>query len=118
VSEHKFLLDENVHRKLEHFLISKGYDVCVVPKGAKNGVLAAKSKTEKRIFITNDSDFTTYLKESIFCVIWLRIPQYNPEALIESFSKLLKSTASKDLAGTLVILQEGSHKILSLPTKR
>lgn len=118
MSERKFLLDENVHRILEHFLSSEGYDVCTVPKGAKNGVLAAKSKTEKRIFVTNDSDFSAYPKESIFCVVWLRIPQYKPEALIASFTKLLKSIKSKDLSGTLVILKEGSYEILSLPTKR
>ncbi|MBE3137763.1 MAG: DUF5615 family PIN-like protein [Thermoplasmata archaeon] len=118
MSERKFLLDENVHRKLEHFLTSKGYDVCIVKKGAKNGILASKSKTENRIFVTNDSDFSAYPKESIFCVIWLRIPQYKPEALIASFSKLLISIKKKDLAGTLVVLKEGSHEISSLPTKR
>ena len=118
MSEHKFLLDENVHRKLGHFLTSEGYDVCLVPKGTKNGMLATKSKTEKRIFVTNDSDFSAYPKESIFCVIWLHIPQYKPEALIASFTKLLKSVTRKDLAGTLVILKEGSHEIISLPTKR
>ena len=118
ISEHKFLLDENVHRKLEQFLTSKGYDVCTVSKGVRNGILAAKSKAEKRIFVTNDSDFTAYLKESIFSVIWLRIPQYKPESLIESFSRLLKNIASKDIEGSLVILQEKSHKISSLPTKR
>ena len=116
--EHKFLLDENVHRKLQHFLIEQGYDVSAVPKGAKNGMLAAKSKTEKRIFVTNDSDFSVYPKESIFCIIWLRIPQYKPEALITSFTKLLKNITNKDLAGTLIILKEGSHEISSLPTKR
>jgi predicted nuclease of predicted toxin-antitoxin system len=118
ISERKFLLDENVHSKLQHFLIAQGYNVSAVPKGAKNGVLAAKSKTEKRIFVTNDSDFSAYPKESIFCVIWLRIPQYKPEALIASFTKLLKSITNKDLTGTLVILKEGSHEIISLHTKR
>lgn len=118
MSERKFLLDENVHRKLEHFLTSEGYDVCTVPKGAKNGILATKSKTEKRIFVTNDSDFSVYPKESIFCVVWLRIPQYKPEALIALFTRLLKSVTNKDLAGTLVILKEGSYEIISLPTKQ
>ena len=115
---HKFLLDENVHKKLERFLRSKNYDVSTIPKGAKNGVLAAKSKTEKRIFVTNDSDFTTYSKESIFCVIWLRVPQFKPESLIVSFSKMLKNTDDKDLAGTLIILKEESFEISSLPTKQ
>lgn len=86
----KFILDENVHRKLERFLLSKNYDVCIIPKGAKNGVLAAKSKTEKRIFVTNDSDFTTYSKESIFCVNWLRIPQFKPESLSLFFEDVKK----------------------------
>lgn len=118
MSERKFLLDENVHRKLEYFFTSEGYDVCTIPKGAKNGVLAAKSKAEKRIFVTNDSDFSVYPKESIFCVIWLRIPQYKPEALIASFTKMLKSIANKDIGGTLIILREGSHEISALPSKR
>ena len=67
----KFLLDENVKKELLQFL-KKDFDVIFKPKGLSNGKLAEFSKLEKRIFITNDWDFTeehSYNKETIFSII-------------------------------------------------
>ena len=70
----KFLLDENVKKRLLIFLKSEGYDTISKPKGLDNGKLAGFSKSEQRIFVTNDCDFLDCDEEDIFSLIWLRIP--------------------------------------------
>jgi len=52
--EIKFLLDENVKRKLLMFLKSNEYNAVSKTKGLSNGKLAEFSKSEQRIFVTND----------------------------------------------------------------
>ncbi|MFH1889736.1 MAG: DUF5615 family PIN-like protein [Nanoarchaeota archaeon] len=113
-SQLKFLLDENVKRDLLNFLTSEGYDVTFKPKGLSNGKLAAFSKSEQRIFVTNDEDFTEFTKEKIFSLVWLRTPQDKPESLISSFSKLLKETNSEYFKGKLIIISEDKFEISPL----
>ena len=107
----RFLLDENVKKVLLKFLESKGYDVNFRAKGLSNGKLALFSKSEKKVFVTNDEDFVNpflYPKDKIFSIIWLRVPQDKPEALLESFSKLLKDKSKpEDFEGFLIELYEG-----------
>ena len=118
-SQLKFLLDENVKKDLLKLLSLEGYDAAFKPKGLSNGKLASLSKSEKRVFVTNDVDFSdSFLcpKDKIFSVVWLRIPQDKPEALSESFSNLLKSKNSpQDFEGNLIKLYEDKFEIEPLP---
>lgn len=119
-SKLRFLLDENVHKELGLSLKLEGFDVVFSPKGISNGKLATFSKSESRMLITNDSDFTLLPKEKVFSVIWLRIPQNEPESLLKSFSRLLKEKgAPEDFEGKLIVLKkEGveAYPLLSTPT--
>ena len=114
-SSPKFLLDENVNKRLEKFLKSEGYNVIIAPEGFVNGRLAELSKSEKRVLVTNDADFTDpiiFSKGNIFSVVWLRIPQNKPESLLLSFSKLLeKKSKSTDFEGQSVTLNENEFKL-------
>ncbi len=116
----KFLLDENVKKRLLIFLKSRGFDTIFKPKGLSNGKLAELSKLERRVFVTNDWDFadkSLYSKSEIFSIIWLRIPQDKPEALINAFSLLLKEkTSSEDFEGKLIILYEDKFEIELIPS--
>lgn len=104
----KFLLDENVRIDLYKFLQSSGFDIKAGPKGAPDSHLASLSKTEKRIFVTNDEDFAQYTNDKIFSVVWLKIPQNNPKSLITSFTKLIKEF--NKFYGRLVILKAEKWK--------
>src|SRR3989338_8803247 len=119
-SQLKFLLDENVKKELLTFLKSEGYNVTFKPKGLSNGKLASFSKSEKRVFVTNDEDFTnpvSFPKEKIFSIIWLRIPQDKPEAFLSAFSKLLKKKSEpKDFEGYLITLKEDDFEVAPLPS--
>ena len=56
-SKCKFLLDENVRIELAEYLHETGADAVRVPKGLKNGRIAALSLKEGRIVVTNDEVF-------------------------------------------------------------
>ena len=115
--ELKFLLDENAKKELFQFLKQQRFDVIFKPKGLSNGKLAELSKSEQRVFVTNDWDFTDKFlsnKEKIFSVIWLRIPQDKPEALLNSFSKLIKKIKPQDFEGKFITLYENRFEISSL----
>jgi predicted nuclease of predicted toxin-antitoxin system len=106
-SKLKFLRDENVKRRLEIFLLQNGFDVITLSKKIPDEILAQTSKSEKRIIVTNDLDFTKFSGNEIFSVILLRIPQEKPESLIDSFSTLLKQKSKhKDFEGKLIVLFE------------
>lgn len=101
-SKVRFLFDENVNKRLESFLSSKGFDVIWAPKGLSNGKLAELSKSEKRALVTNDEDFAEFSKEKIFSVVLLQIPQEEPEALLKAFAKLLDER--DEFEGYLIVL--------------
>ena len=104
---------------MENFLKSKGYDA-ISPKGISNGKLVLLSKSEQRILVTNDSDFTDsvpYPKGKIFSLVWLRIPQNNPKALLKSFSMLLKDkTKSDDFKENFIVLNENNFEVKPIPS--
>jgi predicted nuclease of predicted toxin-antitoxin system len=109
----KFLLDENVKKELLQFL-KKDFDVIFKPKQLDNGELSEFSKLEQRVFITNDWDFTEkslYNKETIFSIVWLRIPQDKPEILLREFSKLLNEVKPKEFKGKFITLYEDRFTI-------
>ena len=117
----KFILDENVKKRLERFLKSKTFDTVFVPKGTVNGALAALSLSEGRVLVTNDSDFAKsekFPKEKIFGVVPLRIAQDEPEALLLAFEHLLASkSALIDFKGVLIILKEADFESFPIPTQ-
>ena len=113
-SQLKFLFDENVDKRLERFLKQQGIDIISKSKGLANGKLAESSKSEQRVFVTNDSDFIEFTKDSIFSIAWLRIPQREIGSSIREFSKLLKEAKPEDFEGNLITLKETGFKISPL----
>lgn len=107
--------DENVKKRLENFLISKGFDVINSSKRSSDEKLASISKSDKRVLVTNDTHFSDsflFPKEKIFSVVLLRIPQDKPDALLKSFSKLLKSKSKpEDFEGFLITLKEDKFEV-------
>lgn len=99
----KFLLDENVKAALAKSLGKHSYGLKLAPKGTTDKQLALISKSEKRILITNDSDFQWYDKNQIYSVILLNIPQNDSKALISSFEKLLREF--NNFGGRIILLE-------------
>src|SRR3989344_1125156 len=108
----KFLLDENVHSELQKFLKSESYSVKIGPKGTIDSEIAALSKKEKLILITNDSDFSKYSENQLFSLVWLRLPQNKPDELVKSFKKLLKE--NQKWQGKTITLSPSSWESIDL----
>ena len=94
-SKSKFLLDENVRGELDAWLRNQGADAARSPKGAVDETLAGRSRAERRIIVTNDEDFARYDAKSVFGVVWLRLPQNDPQGLTRAFAPLLAWPPSK-----------------------
>ena len=116
-SKFKFLFDENVDKRLERFLKQQGVDITSKPKRLSNGRLSEFSKSEKRVFVTNDEDFLEFSKEEIFSVVWLKIPQRKIESSKKAFSTLLKEIKPEDFEGNLITLFEDKFEISPLSSK-
>ncbi len=56
--------------------------------------------------VTNDQDFVDYDEDTIFSLVWLRIPQDDANLLIKSFGKLLAEIGV--FLGKVVILEPNS----------
>lgn len=115
-SKPKFLIDENVRIELLRFLKKEGYDVKSPTKRAVDTKVAFISKREKRILVTNDSDFTDpelYSQDELFAVVWLRIPQSESSKLNVSFKRLLLEY-KENYKGKLFLLKEDSWEEYSL----
>lgn len=110
----QFLLDENVRKELLPHLKKMGFSAKIAPKGASDEALAKTSIREKRVIVTNDEDFSEYPKSTVFSVVWLRIPQNDPQSLLAMFDKLLKEC--NYFNGKLIVLEKNIWKDWPLPT--
>jgi len=108
-NEARFLLDENVRAELASFLKLRKVNFKLLPKRSSDRLLAAVSKREKRVLVTNDKDFAEYPPDKIFSVIWLRIPQKDTAALLTQFEKLI--TTYKPYAKRLITLNPDDWKV-------
>lgn len=107
-----FLIDENVRIELFRFLQTKGFDVKRVVPSSSDTDIAAISKKEQRVLITNDEDFVEYDKDKIYSFIWLRIPQNDKAVLLSSCMKLLGECRS--YKGVIIILKPNSWESFPL----
>src|SRR3989337_1856239 len=80
----KFLFDENVDKRLEKFLKQQEIDVISKPRGLSNGKLAEFSKSEQRVLVTNDEDFSEFTRGRVFAIVLLKVPQRKIHSLINS----------------------------------
>ncbi len=109
----QFLLDENVRKELFPLLQNLGFSARIAPKGASDETIAQISIKENRVLVTNDEDFSEYPKSTVFSVVWLRIPQNDPQSLLVMFNKLLREC--HDFNGRLIVLEKNIWKDWPLP---
>jgi predicted nuclease of predicted toxin-antitoxin system len=116
--ELKFLLDENVHSRLGSFLKASGYNVLVASKGSSDRIIAELSLAQKRVLVTNDSDFESKTPQEVFSVILLRMPQTDASMLLKAFATLLTQKKSpKQFSGKLTVMKADGFKTTLLPKK-
>ncbi len=112
----RFLLDENVRAELDSFLREEGFDARRLPKGAPDRALAAASKEEKRLIVTNDEDFASFPVGKVYGVLLLRLPQRDARALLSAFQRVLREC--KKWAGHVVEVGPERWRASPLASKR
>jgi predicted nuclease of predicted toxin-antitoxin system len=112
----RFLLDENVRAELDGFLNGKGFDVKRLPKGAPDRALAAASREEKRLIVTNDEDFAAFPEGKLFGVVILRVPQRDADGLLAAFQRLLDEC--KDWKARTILVRKDQWESSPLLPKR
>jgi len=104
-----------VRIELAKLLSERGIDFTDARRSSGDKTLATVSCAEKRIVVTNDTDFSEMCKGDVFGVVWLRLPQNDPELLIKEFSAMLAEKPR--YAGSLVILEREKRRVVPLPVR-
>ncbi len=109
----KFLLDENVQKRVADYLTDQGVDVKTT-KGATDSQVAHLAQKEDRIPITYDSDFSNmlaYPPKDYPGIIILKIHPPILDKTTEALTRLLKKTEKAGLKGKTVILKEDKYLV-------
>jgi len=111
----KWLVDENVHRKVVDFLISQSLDIVYVKdtelRGQPDERLMPWAYKEKRGVITHDSDFGTLAfmqQEPFHVVLYLRPGHFDPGFTIETLRELLVQDISIEIPSILSVTRKES----------
>ena len=107
----RFLLDENVHRKLVPFLTGLGHEVTRSPKGLSNGAVFAHATSDRRALVTHDNDFAASPPHTSHPgIVLVKILPKDFEPLKAAFQRLLEEKPSPELfADRLVVLFPDRH---------
>ena len=111
----KFLLDENIDVRLASYLKNQGFSVSFSPKGIDDQSVIELAQKEKRIFISNDVDFTDtllYPPKMFFGIIIFRIHPPRLDKLITSLTQLLTKLPSKTIKGKSFLLHENGYILI------
>jgi predicted nuclease of predicted toxin-antitoxin system len=103
----RLLADENVRKRLVRVLKESGRDVKVAKKGTKNSALFLLAKKEKRILLTNDTEFSDdklYPPDKTSGIILLRVFPDTFENQREALLRLLGRFKESEFFGKLVEL--------------
>ena len=115
----KFIADVNVERQLVDFLKEKKYDVLWIPDydcTLSDEKLLQLANTEKRILITNDTDFgeLVFNQNRIFTgIILLRIKNQDVKKKLNSLKKIL-SLYEEKLKNNFIVVTANRIRIKSM----
>ena len=110
---YRFLLDENVPRRIYRALKNQGHYVEYVPKGVDDETVINLARNKNLIPITRDSDFADeirYPPHTHLGIIVLRIHPTIPRLLAEKLLKALNTL--EDISGKLIIIHNNKIEII------
>jgi len=118
----RFLGDMGVSMRVIEWLRAAGHDaVHLRDQGLQrlpNGDIFQKGFAEQRIVLTFDLDFGEILAGSAgqqVSVVLFRLRDTRTEHVIERLQAILEQSSAELLAGAIVIVEEGRHRIRKLP---
>ena len=110
---YRFLLDENIPRRIYRVLKEHGYYVEYVPKGVDDDTVINIARERNLLLITRDSDFADeimYPPGSHPGIIVLRVHPAIPRLLLEKLLEALDRV--KDIKGKQIIIYNDRIEII------
>ena len=107
----RFLADENFRLDVVKWLASQGHDVKFVVTGSSDKIVATLAKNEKRILLTNDSDFAmtlTFPPQSFDGILIFRIHPPTREKFKKAIHSFLALRTNQEINGRTFIIEEDS----------
>ncbi len=118
----RFLADMGVSRRVVEWLCAAGHDaVHLRDEGLQrlpNGDIFQKGFAEQRIVLTFDLDFGEILAASagkVVIVVLFRLHDTRTVHVIERLQAALDQSSSELLAGAIIVVEEGRHRVRKLP---
>ena len=118
----RFLADMGVSMRVVTWLRGAGHDVVHLREEGlqrlPNGDIFQKAHAEQRVALTFDLDFGEILSGSagqIVSVILFRLHDTRTEHVIDRLEDVLQHSSAELLAGAVVVVEEGRHRIGKLP---
>jgi predicted nuclease of predicted toxin-antitoxin system len=118
----RFLADMGVSQQVVEWLRTKGHDaVHLRDEGLQrlpNGEIFQKAAREQRIVLTFDLDFGEILAASggqIVSVILFRLRNTRTDFVIQRLDDVLNQSSADLSRGAIVIVEDGRHRVRSLP---
>jgi len=118
----RFLGDMGVSRRVIEWLRAAGHDaVHLRDEGLQrlpNGDIFQKGFAEQRIVMTFDLDFGEILAGSagqVVSVVLFRLHDTRTNHVIERLQNVLDQSSAELLAGAIVVVEEGRHRVRKLP---
>ena len=111
----KFLIDENIRKEVKDFLIASGHDAISIPKGSSDERLAKIAKSEKRIILTHDVDFSntwSYPPKEYSGIIRIKIHPPTAEIINHALSAFLKRLSVDEIDKRSFVLEKNNFPIL------
>jgi predicted nuclease of predicted toxin-antitoxin system len=118
----RFLGDMGVSQRVVEWLRATGHDaVHLRDEGLHclpNGDIFGKGFDEQRIVLTFDLDFGEIVAGSagqLVSVILFRLHDTRTEHVIERLQTVLDQSSAELLAGAIIVVEEGRHRVRKLP---
>jgi predicted nuclease of predicted toxin-antitoxin system len=118
----RFLGDMGVSWRVIEWLRAAGHDAAHLRDEGlhrlPNGDIFEKGFAEQRIVLTFDLDFGEILAGSagkLVSVILFRLHDTRTEHVIERLQTVLDQSSAELLAGAIVVVEEGRHRVRTLP---
>lgn len=118
----RFLADMGVSQRVVEWLRANGHDALHLrDEGLQrlpNGEIFQKAAREQRIVLTFDLDFGEILAASagqIVSVVLFRLRNTRADFVIQRLDDVLKRSSAELLHGAVVVVEDGRHRVRTLP---
>ena len=110
----RFLIDEDVPTILLSVLKTAGHDTLRVEPSTSDPAIAARAKTEGRILVTLDKDFTntTRYPPSQFTIVHIQIHPPYAQDITAAFKRLLETLPTEKFRGLIILQKPGSIRVV------